>query len=288
MSASGGSRKAAASAERGPFSQVREWLGFGFLRAAPLVRAMLPSIVRLARPLSRRLLPLTTEIDCRIRDGVGAGLWLRVRPRYEAQYWRGDYEYEVQHLLEQMVHAGDVVYDIGAHAGFFAVIAARLVGDTGAVFAFEPDPANAARIERAATLNDFFWLSVTRSAAWHTKGKAHFALAGNRSSRNTGAVVSGGAAAETGVVEVDAVTLDAHCGRTRPPTLIKVDVEGAEASVLKGAVGTLRFHHPTLILELHNASALDSVQQVLSRYVLEHLPHSAGSWPTHVVARATD
>jgi hypothetical protein len=57
-------------------------------------------------------------------------------------YWLGTYELKKQEAFEKAVKKGDVVFDIGAHAGFYALLASSLVGESGKVFAFEPLPRN--------------------------------------------------------------------------------------------------------------------------------------------------
>ena len=58
-------------------------------------------------------------------------------------------------LFVDLLKPGDVVVDVGANLGYFSIIAAALVGDTGRVFAFEPDPDNYALVQANITLNDF-------------------------------------------------------------------------------------------------------------------------------------
>ncbi len=52
--------------------------------------------------------------------------------------WLGSYEFETQRAFAGLVRAGDVVYDLGANVGFYSLLAARLAGDDGIVYSFEP------------------------------------------------------------------------------------------------------------------------------------------------------
>ena len=62
-----------------------------------------------------------------------------------------------------------------------------------------------------------------------------------------------GRLAEQGSIRVRAVTLDSFvAGGARPPTAVKIDVEGAEMRLLQGAVETLRHHHPALLIDTHD------------------------------------
>src|SRR5580765_1322501 len=52
--------------------------------------------------------------------------------------WLGSYEYDKQKLFQKTVRSGDVVYDVGANAGFYSLLASLLVGEKGHVYSFEP------------------------------------------------------------------------------------------------------------------------------------------------------
>src|SRR5438046_3189821 len=86
-----------------------------------------------------------------IRHGLGAGL------RFDARLGSGGYllgtaEPDEQAALGGFLKPGDVFYDLGANIGFFATLAARLVGSGGRVYAFEPNPACAGQVRRNADL----------------------------------------------------------------------------------------------------------------------------------------
>ena len=112
-----------------------------------------PIIGRAVKQLVRTILPTKTRIWSRINAGPGKGLWIRLDPRFEMDYVRGVYEEVVERTLPQKLRPGSVFYDVGAHIGLLSLVAARLVGTHGTVFAFEADPANAARVDEHARRN---------------------------------------------------------------------------------------------------------------------------------------
>ena len=65
------------------------------------------------------------------------------------------YEYLVTELVQKEVKMGNVVLDIGAHIGYYALMFAKLVGPHGKVFAFEPEPGNFAILEKNVRVNDY-------------------------------------------------------------------------------------------------------------------------------------
>jgi FkbM family methyltransferase len=156
----------------------------------------------------------------------------------------GHYEHEIQQQLLARLHPGAVVYDLGAHVGFHTLLASKLVGARGRVVAIEPDPANVRRLERHLALNHVRNVTVIQAAVSATPGTARFAT-----NRNT---QIGHLAAE-GDVEVEVISLDVlvESRRLPLPTLVKMDVEGAESQALLGARRTLAAARPTLLFAVH-------------------------------------
>lgn len=239
--------------------------------------------------LVQLMMPAGTRLPTRVRKGPGAGLRLSLDPRYEAQYAAGFHETALVAWLAAHLKPGDVFYDVGAHIGYISLVAARLAGTGGNVFAFEPDPGNAARIRGHVQLNSLPQVEVVETAVWSECKTLLFQRASDSSSKNTGAVAAlgnGQGAAKT--VMVEAMTLDRFAANHRLPNVVKVDVEGAEEDVLKGAEELFRTSKPTLICEIHNPRAAEGVATWLKAldYQWKWLAESA-EFPRHLVARAS-
>jgi FkbM family methyltransferase len=219
---------------------------------------------------------------------MAAGLVLSVDPRYEAGYAAGEHEAPLLTSLANHLKCGDVLYDVGAHIGFISLFAARLVGSEGKVYAFEADPENSKRILEHVRMNTSSQIEVVPTAVWSECTTLSFQRDSDSSSRNTGAVST---IAENerrfGVVAVEAVTLDHFVLNHRPPTVVKIDVEGAEEQVLKGAEAIFRNSRPTLICEVHHPGAAESVSKwlALHDYGWNWLTEGE-SFPRHLVAQA--
>src|SRR5437867_2716062 len=85
---------------------------------------------RIARPLVNHLLP-SGPVEIVVRSGPGQGLRLIADPLTEKYYWTGSYERAVQASLVSILQSGSTFWDVGAHVGFFTLIAARLIGAEG-------------------------------------------------------------------------------------------------------------------------------------------------------------
>src|ERR1700674_193031 len=79
-------------------------------------------------------------------------------------YATGIYEPIETEIVKREVRSGEVVLDIGAHIGYYTLLFARLVGESGRVFAFEPDPANFAILSSNVAVNAYENVTLIRSA----------------------------------------------------------------------------------------------------------------------------
>jgi FkbM family methyltransferase len=267
-----------------PIQKLSRWQSvrrlYASLSGAPVVGPPLRRLVRGA-------IPPNTHFWFRISGGLGRGMWALLDPRFETVYADGEYEAPLQRALSSHLRPGSVFYDVGAHIGIVSMFGARLVGKNGCVFAFEADADNAGRIKENLRRNEFDQVTVVPKAAWSSTGRLRFGRASAQSSRNQGAVATDSAAGEN-TVEVEAISLDEFAKEHPSPTLIKIDVEGAEADVLRGSEQVVEQAKPVVICEVHHAKAVEDVTQWLQArgYAFEWLEDSP-ALPRHLVARWT-
>ena len=164
--------------------------------------------------------------------------------------------------LFELCKPGDYVLDIGANIGWTALNLARL-SQTGQVVGFEPDPYNLGRCLENLALNKLPNLTVLPFALGETSRRAQMELrsvsnrGGNRIA--PGPVDADGETAE--VRRLDDVDVVAHLPRI---DLIKIDVEGYELKVLKGATTILANHKPTLFIEVDENNLRDQGDSIAS------------------------
>ena len=168
----------------------------------------------------------------------------------------GTYEAEVQEALVRLLGPGAVMWDVGAHIGFLTALASRTVGPGGQVAAFEPLPANLSRLRRTIELNALTNVIVRPLAVSAARGVAVFRQAASSSMGSLGE-----SSGTTTTLEVQTTTLDSELGSLRAPTVVKLDIEGAEMAAFRGASELLLRIRPALIVEfltpdrLHEAAA---------------------------------
>ena len=158
-----------------------------------------------------------------------------------AEWWalrarRNAWEAPVVAAFAAALRPGDVVYDVGAWIGPYTLLAARLVGPTGRVVSFEPDPRARARLERNVALNGAGNVKVVPIALSDSNGSAR--LSGGASE----AVVGG-----SGEIEVQTMTLPDFIAQEGAPDVVKVDIEGGELRLDRVALGRAR----SVFLEVH-------------------------------------
>lgn len=169
---------------------------------------------------------------------------------------------------------GKTVFDIGAHIGFHTFYFGRLVGPTGTVYAFEPNPCNAERLKFIQGHNPDIKdrVSVFEIAISDKEGTEEFTLNNDiESGRSSGNFIEsadplwsrevyakkGFSNAKVKTVRID--KLKENIGIQKLPDIIKIDVEGAEYGVLLGAKETLTTAKPILFIEIHSMQNMFNV-----------------------------
>ena len=212
-------------------------------------------LMRMERATRSRWLKLITRAGLLNRSGVicdGIGKGLRINVGYSnPDYLLGINERPLQTLLHRTLHTGAVFYDIGANVGFFSLIASRLVGECGRVYAFEPEPKNISLIYRNIRLNQSDNISVIEAAVSQESGVSRLYIAeyaGGHSLYQDDHPFPGTEV----TIPVPTVSLDGLVDSKKilPPSMVKIDVEGGEVEVLKGMNRILIQHRPVVIYEL--------------------------------------
>jgi FkbM family methyltransferase len=163
----------------------------------------------------------------RIPYGLGRGLRVEIDAHAPLHTYVGTAELEIARYIKYFARTGSRCFDVGGHDGYYAMALARLTG--AEVISFEFDEACVVRMRRNLALNPQLacQISIVQTYVAHER-----------------------------VQSPPADTLDRliEAGHVFVPDVIKIDVEGAEASVLSGADKLLRGRQPHLVVETHSVS----------------------------------
>jgi FkbM family methyltransferase len=162
-----------------------------------------------------------------------------------SRFIRGTYEPELTSLFIDLIRPGHIVYDIVAHIGYYTVLSSLLTGESGKVISFEPLPLNVGYLRRHIRANGCKNVKLVQACVGDSSCQGSF-----DNSRGTGV----GHLAVHGTLTVHVISLDDmyQHGELQLPDLMKIDVEGAELMVLKGASSVLADGRPVILLSVHS------------------------------------
>jgi FkbM family methyltransferase len=180
------------------------------------------------------------------------GALFRTRPGCrigQALKKHGVYEPSETRLIAALLRPGDIFVDVGAHIGYHAVLACRLVGDKGLVIAFEPDPISYSFLVQNLEQNACRTALFYDIAILDQVGRVKLYLNDQNTADNRCYDAGDGRRA----IEVQAMTLDGILNglltnRALHPRMVKIDTQGSEVEVLRGARKLLE-KGPELLIE---------------------------------------
>lgn len=168
-------------------------------------------------------------------------------------YYYGFWEANLTNFFVNFLKEGDVFFDIGAHVGYYSVLASDLVGERGSVYSFEPTPRTFSSLKENAERKTN--ISVFNNAVMDTKTTIDFFDYGPKYSafnsfkkRTADEIIFKDDAVK---IAVETVSIDDFCKeRNLLPTLIKIDAEGAEYLILEAMKTTLTTAKPVVSIEV--------------------------------------
>lgn len=149
----------------------------------------------------------------------------------------GSYEEFETELVKKEVQRGDVVLDIGANIGYYTLIFAKLVGEKGKVYAFEPDPTNFKLLKKNVLINGYKNVIFVQKAVSQKNGIVKLYLCDD----NKGDHRIYDSGDDRDFLEIESISLDNYfCGKNRKINFIKMDIQGAEGLALQGMTDILK------------------------------------------------
>jgi FkbM family methyltransferase len=189
--------------------------------------------------------------------GLASGYRISVSPAQRLGYLLGTDEPHLQKAIRDYVAAGDTVYDIGANIGYVSLSLARRVGPGGKVIAFEPVQQNIDAFRQNIAINRLTNIRLFEFAVSDRTGDAVIRMAENPSTASMVWHQNNSSATE---FRIRTVSIDelVEAGELGYPRFVKVDVEGAEDSVILGMRRTLAAARPVLFVECSEAGRENS------------------------------
>lgn len=174
-------------------------------------------------------------------------------------------------FISQFLKEGQTFFDVGAHLGYFSLLALRRVGESGRVVAFEPTPSSFSVLKRNTCNTSIMAFPY---AVWRQRSTLPFHLYGQRFSAYNSFFAPRVAqmyahrlrcrTVEVATISIDEFVVD----HKLPPDMIKIDAESAELSILEGAQQTLHQIRPSLIVEVGDLSVEGAAS---SAFVVDYL-----------------
>lgn len=196
------------------------------------------------------------EFDHMVDAGPAKGITFHVRLPEDKGIWTGTYESLFAGRVAGAIRPNTVTYDIGSWHGFFAgVMAAQ---GARQVHVFEPLPANVDRIRKMIALNPEKHIAIHPCAAGDRDTEMDLIVMPETSMAKLEESGFQTERTSAGSLRVPARSIDSviASGEAEPPSLMKIDVEGAELLVLEGARQTLRANQPEIFAEVHSSKLL--------------------------------
>ena len=208
---------------------------------------------RLTHSLLQSLLP-EVIVPLPLLGGPLGGMLMKINLKWEREFVYGKFEFEVGKAIQDYVKRGDIVYDVGAHVGYFTLLFARLVGPKGQCLGFEPNPEVFRRLQSNIRMNKWRLpaeVQTMKIGLYDEVGEKRFFLGG---STTTGRLTRFPEdISQSKIIIVPLSTIDALIQEGLPvPSFMKIDVEYAEDHVLRGAINTLKKHGAVVLCEIHS------------------------------------
>ena len=178
----------------------------------------------------------------------------KLKFKYRAYRYRYLIDAPEVRFMTRILKKGNIAVDIGSHKGGYLYWMQKYVGPEGRVYAFEPQKKLFNYLEQIIQLNQYMNVTIENKGLSAQSGTMYFHIPNTDSGSSPGARIEQTKSKKKGEnLEIEVVTLDDYFYHQNiHPNLIKIDVEGHEAMVLKGGTNLLKDIRPTLIMECEN------------------------------------
>jgi FkbM family methyltransferase len=231
-----------------------------------------PLLLTVAQNLRIKLLPTPKFAEPSvnvIRGGIlkGKKIFCLSKGFWQDEMINGSYDQYFFDYLKNLDLKDKTILDIGAHIGYLSMGFSRLVGTTGQVYAFEPNPFNIERLNNHLELNkEINNIKIINYALSNKDGEEEFMFSPKiEKGASSGSFLNSAhtfwdkdiyekkAGFKRMIVRTKTLDQLYDAGElTKKPDLLKIDIEGAEFLMLEGAKNTIEKYKPTILIEIHS------------------------------------
>ena len=162
----------------------------------------------------------------------------------------GDFIPDESEVLKKILKPGMIFVDVGANIGYFSLIAAKLIGDSGEVFAFEPDKNNFSLLQKNINVNGYKNITAIKKAVSDKVGTAKFYL-----EKENLCAHSLTPKINCDFIEIEMISLDEYF-KDKKINVVKIDVEGMEPAVLSGMEKLIKANESMAIITEYYPKAI--------------------------------
>lgn len=212
-----------------------------FLAKTPLRE--IPGMATLANNIFRMVWPSTNIIEVQ-----GSKMFIDVneknpglRQTFQAYAMNRIHEETTTNIFRKIIKPGNIFLDLGANIGYFSLLAAKLTGENGKIFSFEPEPKNFYYLQKNIEVNNYKNIYPFQKAVSDKNGEIELFICEYDSGHHTikqyegVEVYSHGRPTENRSIKIDAVKLDDFLAdKADHIDVVKMDIEGAEALAVEG------------------------------------------------------
>lgn len=162
-------------------------------------------------------------------------------------YKNHDERYEINNLIK-LLNKGDICYDIGANIGFYSFLMAKISGENGKIYSFEPVEHTKNTLEEGIRANNFNNVYVNNFALGNSDEEKEIFFNNSQECNGTASFINMDEKSQKEVVKIK--KLDTVFDSLEKPNFIKIDVEGFQGDVIKGSETFFECNQPILMIEI--------------------------------------
>lgn len=163
------------------------------------------------------------------------------------------FELAETNIVKRLINRGDAVFDIGANIGYYTLLFSRLVGESGEVIAFEPEPINYSILSRNVHFNKCSNVTLFNQGLSDTNEKSTLYTC----SENAGMHRAYPSILCDDQVQIELIKIDSHSVlKKKNIDFVKIDIEGFELKALKGMVCILKYNDQIKVLTEFSPAAI--------------------------------